>query len=70
MFKVSKINERLNKLEKHLKQENPILAEVVQKFRDLDRISRKLGFLQREESHATRTPWWPLISILGIYSAG
>ena len=70
MFKESKINERLNKLEKHLKQENPILSEVVQKFRDLDRISRKLGFLQREESHATRTPWWPLISILGIYSAG
>ena len=70
MFKESKINERLKKLEKHLKQENPILSEVVQKFRDLDRISRKLGFLQREESHATRTPWWPLISVLGIYSAG
>ncbi len=70
MFKESKINERLKKLEKHLKQENPILSEVVQKFRDLDRISRKIGFLQREESHATRTPWWPLISILGIYSAG
>lgn len=70
MFKESKINQRLKKLERHLKQENPILSEVVQNFRDLDRISRKLGFLQREESHATRTPWWPLISILGIYSAG
>jgi len=70
MFKESKINQRLKKLEQHLKQENPILSEVVQNFRELDRISRKLGFLQREESHATRTPWWPLISILGIYSAG
>lgn len=70
MFKESKINQRLKKLEQHLRQENPILSEVVQNFRELDRISRKLGFLQREESHATRTPWWPLISILGIYSAG
>ncbi len=70
MFKENKINERLKKLEQHLKHENPILSEVVQNFRELDRISRKLGFLQREESHATRTPWWPLISILGIYSAG
>ncbi len=70
MFKESKINQRLKKLEQHLKQENPILSEVVQNFRELDHISRKLGFLQREESHATRTPWWPLISILGIYSAG
>jgi hypothetical protein len=70
MFKESKINQRLRKLEKHLKQENPILSDVVQNFRELDQISRRLGFFQREESHATRTPWWPLISILGIYSAG
>ena len=70
MFKESKISQRLQKLEEHLKQENPILSEVVQRFRELDKISRRLGFFHREESHATRTPWWPLISILGIYSAG
>jgi hypothetical protein len=70
MFKESKISQRLRKLENHLKQENPILSDVVQNFRELDRISRRLGFFNREESHATRTPWWPLISILGIYSAG
>jgi len=70
MFKESKISQRLQKLEKHLQQENPILSEVVQNFRDLDRISRRIGYFHKEESHATRTPWWPLISILGIYSAG
>ena len=70
MFKESKISQRLRKLEKHLNQENPILSEVVQNFRELDRISRRIGFFHREESHATSTPWWPLISVLGIYSAG
>jgi len=70
MFNESKISQRLHKLEKHLKQENPILSEVVQNFRELDGISRRIGYFHREESHATRTPWWPLISILGIYSAG
>jgi hypothetical protein len=70
MFNESKISQRLQKLEKHLKQENPILSDVVQNFRELDGISRRIGFFHREESHATRTPWWPLISILGIYSAG
>jgi hypothetical protein len=70
MFKESKISQRLRRLEKHLKQENPILSEVVQNFRELDRISRRIGFFHREESHATSTPWWPLISVLGIYSAG
>ena len=69
-FKESKISQRLRKLEKHLKQENPILSDVVQNFRELDRISRRIGFFHREESHATSTPWWPLISILGIYSSG
>jgi hypothetical protein len=70
MFSDSKISQRLRKLEKHLQQENPILSDVVQNFRELDGISRRIGFFHREESHATRTPWWPLISILGIYSAG
>ena len=70
MFNESKISQQLRKLEDHLKQENPILSDVVQNFRELDAISRRIGFFHREESHATRTPWWPLISILGIYSAG
>ena len=62
MFKESKISQRLQKLEQHLKQENPILSEVVQRFRELDKISRRLGYFHREESHATRTPWWPLFT--------
>jgi hypothetical protein len=66
----SKISRRLLKLEEHLQQENPILSDVVQNFRELDGISRRIGFFHREESHAIRTPWWPLISILGVYSAG
>jgi hypothetical protein len=70
MFIGSQISARLRSLEQHLKQENPILQEVVRSFRELDRVSRRLGFLDREESHATRTPWWPLISVLGLYSSG
>jgi hypothetical protein len=70
MFKESQISQRLRYLKRRLKQENPLLADVVDSFRELDQVSRRLGFLNKEESHATRTSWWPLISILGIYSAG
>ena len=70
MFKESQISQRLRNLKRRLKQENPLLADVVDSFRELDQISRRLGFLNKEESHATRTSWWPLISILGVYSAG
>jgi hypothetical protein len=70
MFKESQISKRLHSLEQHLKQENPVLLDVVGSFRELDRISRRIGFFHRDESHAIRTPWWPLISVLGIYSSG
>ena len=57
-------------LEKHLRNENPLLADVVKSFRKLDKITRQLGFFNREESHTSHIPWWPLISILGTYSSG
>lgn len=70
MFKTNEISSRLRDLKRHLKYENPVLSKVVDSFRELDQISRRIGFFDREESHAIRTAWWPLISILGIYSAG
>lgn len=70
MFNESQISQRLRNLKQRLKQENPLLADVVDSFRELDQISRRLGFLNKDESHASRTSWWPLISILGVYSAG
>ncbi|MFP4427709.1 MAG: dynamin family protein [Desulfovermiculus sp.] len=66
----SQIGQRLDRLEEHLKQENPILQDVVQSFRKLDIIGHSAGFLDQDESFATRTPWWPLISLLGTYSSG
>ncbi|MBF0175541.1 MAG: dynamin family protein [Magnetococcales bacterium] len=66
----TQIDRRLNSLEKHLKEENPILLKVVQSFRELDRVAYRMGILNPEESFATRVPWWPLISILGTFSAG
>jgi len=64
------IEQRLQSLERHLKDENPILIEVVSSFRKLDRIAYRLGLLQRHQSYATMIPWWPLISVLGTFSAG
>jgi GTPase SAR1 family protein len=64
------MRERLNTLEKHLQRENPVLSQVIRSFRSLDRTSRKLGFFSSEQSFANRTPWWPLIAVLGTYSSG
>lgn len=64
------IRERLSKLESHLENENSLLLDVVVSFKKLDRIAYKMGLLDTSESYATRIPWWPLISILGTFSAG
>ena len=66
----SVIEARLQSLESHLKQENPVLLSVVQSYRELDRVGRRMGLLDAEESFASRISWWPLVAVLGTFSAG
>jgi len=64
------IRERLSKLETHLNNENPLLLDVVSRFKKLDTVAYKMGLLDTRESYATSIPWWPLVSVLGTFSAG
>jgi GTPase SAR1 family protein len=61
---------RLDRLQTHLKRENPELVSVVDRYRDLDKVAQKIGLIKPSESYATQISWWPLISILGTFSAG
>jgi len=61
---------RLQHLESHLDDENPLLRQVVRDFRELDRVAHGMGMFGPGDSHAIQVSWWPIISILGIYSAG
>ncbi len=62
--------ERVKRLEAHLKSENPVLAGAVQSYRKLDRVARKLGVLDPDDSYAARVSWWPVIAVLGTFSSG
>lgn len=67
------INKRLKSLEKHLAEEhpdNPVLAKAVHSFRKLDRVAQDIGLLDGNESYATYVTWWPMIAVLGTFSAG
>ena len=64
------IRDRLAKLETHLNNENPLLIDVVSRFKKLDTVAYKMGLLDTRDSYATSIPWWPLVSILGTFSAG
>lgn len=64
------LEERIQSLKAHLQTENPVLLEVVDSFRELDQVAYRMGLLEPHESFATQIPWWPLIAVLGVFSAG
>ena len=64
------IKQRLKSLEQHLKKENPVLVDAVQTYRQLDQVGRAIGLLNEDQSFATQISWWPMISVLGTFSAG
>lgn len=72
-YSSTQINKHLKSLEKHLADEhpdNPILAKAVKSFRKMDYIGHNLGLINKDESYATCVTWWPMIAVLGTFSAG
>jgi GTPase SAR1 family protein len=64
------IQERIHKLQQSLVQENPVLLEVVATYRQLDKVAQGLGILDTQSSYIEQISWWPLIAVLGTFSAG
>jgi hypothetical protein len=60
----------LLEIRKHLERENPVLKEVIDGFFTLDTLLRSIGYFSSQESLTKKMSWWPVISILGTYSAG
>lgn len=61
---------RIDKLKTHLERENPLLVETVGDFQKLDQVAYRTGLLDNTESFANHISWWPLVSVLGTFSAG
>lgn len=64
------VAERIQKLQQSLAQENPVLLEVVGTYKRLDQIARRMGVLDNNASFIEQISWWPLIAVLGTFSAG
>jgi len=70
MTPANRMHSRLGLLQKHLEDENPVLVSVVGRYQQLDVISQKMGLLEEGQAYATQISWWPLVSVLGTFSAG
>ncbi|WP_052359950.1 dynamin family protein [Solidesulfovibrio alcoholivorans] len=65
-----RLSDRLASLKEHLQLENPLLVEAVGSFGKLDKVCRGIGLLGNDQSTISQIAWWPLISVLGPFSAG
>ncbi|NDY94880.1 dynamin family protein [Wenzhouxiangella limi] len=67
----TRVDTQLTRLSERLLEENPALEGVVEQFREVDRIGYRAGLLDsEEESYAFTISWWPMIAVLGTFSAG
>lgn len=64
------IVKRFDSLKAHLKRENPLLLDVMSGYKELDRVAYRMGLLPTSDSYAMQIAWWPLVSVLGTFSAG
>jgi hypothetical protein len=64
------ISERIERLQRSLVQENPVLLSVVKSYQKLDKIAYAMGVLDKNNSYVEQISWWPLIAVLGTFSAG
>lgn len=62
--------ERYSKLKEYLSNENPVLIDVISKYEHLDKLGHSMGFINYDETYTSHISWWPMISILGTFSAG
>ena len=62
--------ERYKKLKAYLSAENPVLLDVIDEYEALDKIAHKIGLLEKTETFTEHISWWPMISVLGTFSAG
>ncbi|WP_031435500.1 P-loop NTPase family protein [Methylomarinum vadi] len=62
------VSKHLINLEKHFAASNPVLQKATKVFHELDQLEFDLGLLDKDETTARKSSWWPIISTLGGHS--
>ena len=62
------ISKHLINLENYFSASNPILQKASQSFHQLDQLECDLGLIDDDETTATKSSWWPIVSLLGGFS--
>lgn len=62
--------QRIRNLRSHLARENPDLVPLVDIYGRMDALLRRMRLIGRDETLTARIGWWPVVSTVGLYSAG
>jgi len=62
------VSKHLINLEKYFSASNPILHKASQSFHQLDQLEYDLGLIDEDETSATKSSWWPIVSLIGGFS--
>jgi len=63
------VSKHLLNLEKYFSAANPILQTASKSFHELDQLEYDLGLIDVDETTARKSAWWPIVSLLGGFSA-
>ncbi|WP_119678703.1 dynamin family protein [Indioceanicola profundi] len=66
----SMIRRRIDNLRKHLQEENPDLVGLVDSYGRMDQVLHRMRLLDPEDTLTNRIGWWPVVSLVGLYSSG
>ena len=59
------VSKYLSNLEKYFASDSPILQKTAKVFHELDQLEYDLGLIEADETTATKSSWWPIITLIG-----
>jgi hypothetical protein len=59
------VSKYLSNLEKYFASDSPILQKTAKVFHELDQLEYDLGLIEADDTTATKSSWWPIITLIG-----
>jgi hypothetical protein len=59
------VSRYLSNLEKYFASDSPILQKTSKVFHELDQLEYDLGLIRADDTTATKSSWWPIVTLIG-----
>lgn len=59
------VSKYLLNLEKHFASDNPVLLKAAKIFHEFDQLEYDLGLIEMDDTTASSSSWWPIVSLIG-----